>query len=143
MKLNKILIISGSIVLLLIVNCSCCKTYNSNTKLQGASSVTVSSDVDSLPSFEYLGIHRELNPAKQMIQGKIVYLRDTLLSLYLEDNIHCENSCEGIFQYTILLDIDEFGGIKNIVFEDDKYNSEELIRLIRTELSKITTVRLK
>lgn len=137
MKLSKILIISGSIVLFLIANCSCCKTNNSNAKIQGASNVAVSSEIDSLPSFEYLGIHRELIPAKQKIHGETVYSRDTLLSLYLEDNIHCENYCEGIFQYAISLYIDESGVLEEIVFKDDKYNSEELIRLIISELRKI------
>jgi hypothetical protein len=93
--------------------------------------------IDTLPSFNYVGLHRTIEPAKQMVNGKLQFCRDSLLSVYLEDNIHCSNSCEGIFQYTIQLEIDETGKLNAVIFEADKYNSNTLQNLVKEALQKI------
>jgi len=93
--------------------------------------------VDILPSFEYIGLSRTINPAKQIKNGKLLLLRDSLLSVYLEDNIKCPNFCEGIFQYYIKLKIDEKGNINEVSFTDNNYNSSILEDLITGALKKI------
>lgn len=135
MRQYKIIITSSILFILYLLLCSCSKF--DNRKLKTDDTNVVSDDIDTFPSFRYSNLERKIQPAKQIINGKLHVGRDSLLSIYLEDNVHCPNYCEGIFQYNILLDINETGKIDSVSFEEDKYNSEILHNLIIQALKKI------
>lgn len=130
---------TGSILFILYVFlCSCSKFDNRKIRTCDTKDTTgFLVAVDTFPSFRYANLERKLQPAKQIINGKLQVSRDSLLSVYLEDNVHCQNYCEGIFQYTILLNINETGKIENVAFEENKYNSEILQNLITEALKNI------
>lgn len=124
--------------ILYLLFCSCSKFDNRKIKINNTKDTTVFlAVVDTFPSFRYANLERKLQPAKQIINGKLQVVRDSLLSVYLEDNVHCPNYCEGIFQYNILLNINETGKIENVAFEENKHNSEILQNLITEALKKI------
>ena len=135
MKRSEVLI-TGSVLFVFVIYCSCNKPNNNNI-VREIPEDTIFFTVDTFPSFDYIGLHRTIQPAQQMIDGKLYFCRDTLLSVYLEDNVHCTNYCEGIFQYFIQLDIDETGKINEAIFEENRYNSDILQSLITEALIKI------
>lgn len=138
MRQNKILIAGSILLIFYILLCSCQKFDNHKINIYDTKDATVFSVAgDTLPSFKYAKLKRKLQPAKQIINGKLQVNRDSLLSVYLEDNINCPNYCEGVFQYTILLFINEKGKIDEVIFEEDKYDSEILQSLITKALKKI------
>jgi hypothetical protein len=124
--------------ILFIILCSCCKFDNRKTRICDTKDTTVFYvAVDTLPSFKYAKLDRKLQPAKQIINGKLQISRDSLLSVYLEDNVYFPNYCEGIFQYTILLYINETGKVDKVTFNENRYNSEILQKLVTEALKKI------
>lgn len=94
-------------------------------------------EVDKLPIFKYEGIVRHIQPSKQLIGNSLNSFRDSLLSVYLEDNIKCPNYCEGIFQYTLQLFVNKQGFICEIMFIEDNNDSEILQNQIKQALKRI------
>lgn len=94
-------------------------------------------DVDSLPILTYKNITRSLQPYVQLVNDKPKYIKDSLLSVFIEENIHCSLPCEGRFLYTLELKISKLGLIDKVTFIEDENNSEILREQIEKVLSLI------
>ena len=126
------------IYVILILTCFVfsCKSDN-KTKQSFTSKGTASSSinnyssvliVDKLPTFTYKEITRQIQPYDSEL------IKDSLLSVYLEDNIQRPIDAEGIFYYNIFIFIDKTGAIKEVEFQKDEYKSEELTKNIKLKL---------
>lgn len=125
-----------SVILILTCFVFSCKSDN-KTKQSITSKRTASTNinnysgvliVDKLPTFTYKEITRQIQPYDNKL------IKDSLLSVYLEDNIHRPIDAEGIFYYNIFIFIDKTGVIKDVDFQEDEYKSEELKKNIKLKL---------
>ena len=128
-----------SLILILACFVFSCKSDNKTKQLitytKGTSTKNYSSqiNVDRLPIFVYKKITRQIQPYDNRL------IKDSLLSVFLEENIQRSINMEGVFYYNIYLFIDSVGIIKDVYFQEDNYKSEELknnikIKLLNTKL---------
>jgi len=135
---NKILIVGNILFFSVACIIFLCSYKYDNCKIQmfdSSKDTVVFPIVDTFPNFEYLGLHRTIQPAKQIINGELRLCRDSLLSVYLEDNVY-SNYCEGVFQYIIQLDISETGKINKVTFGEDNMCKLEILQNLITEALK-------
>lgn len=102
-------------------------TKTTDTKIKIYSSEI---NVDKLPTFTYKKITRQIQPYDNKL------IKDSLLSVFLEENIQRPIDTEGIFYYNISIFIDNAGVIKDVEFQKDEYQSEQLKKNIKIKLFK-------
>jgi thioredoxin-related protein len=100
-------------------------TYTRVTRTKNYSSQI---NVDRLPILVYKKMTRQIQPYDNRL------IKDSLLSVFLEENIRRQISVEGIFYYNINISIDSDGIIKDIEFQEDEYKSDELKKNIKIEI---------
>jgi len=98
-----------------IINFEVCKEFNDSVGFLL---------VDKFPDFEYLGVKRQIQPNKILVKGKVVNVRDSLLSIYLEDCVNRIHFHEGILQFDILLSINESGIVTEAKIVNDVNKSD-------------------
>jgi hypothetical protein len=132
--MNKIVKILICILVLLLFSYSCCniKLLCQDTRIFSVN------ELDSLPSFCYQGIERNLQPNVQIRNSNTVFVIDSLLSVYLEEKILLQCSyCEGIFRYKLSLKIDENGYIIDVLFIKDNVQHLPLNEIIDNSLKEL------
>lgn len=90
-------------------------------------------DVDSLPTLKYKTISRSIQPFNHSNNNNPKHTKDSLLSVFIEENICCPIPCEGRFIYTLELKISNKGIIEKVTFIEDDNNSE----MLRDQIFKV------
>lgn len=150
-----------AILILVFINYSCKLENKTNGRIESSSSISQKtssvktddylsvSDIDVLPVFKYNNLRRPIQPALTYIAGKPHLLRDSLVSVFLEDNLLNQIiESEGIIIYKLKLHIDNQGYIKKVEFMREDYNKDDygisqLPKYIVSDLRKIKLVPAK